>query len=156
MKTLLTLALAAATALLAVGCAQMGTVQSDENNTTRFELDPTGRTNAVTHETRTTRTRAKGTAVGKASSTFEGLDIGQNGGDQGLKVKKAEQKSDMDKFFDMLQRAQDMAAAKYGFSPPQTPAPIPAQPPTRDAPPPGMKWILAPKDEPSKPQPEEE
>ena len=145
-----TLAIITSAACLLNGCAQMGTRQTDRNTTTRYEIDKAGKTNSITTEVRETTTRASGKALFQASSTFEGLDIGQDGGDQGLKVKKASQKTDgMSEFVDSLRAAKDIGAMFYGIPPSQS---APAQP----AAPAGMKWILAPKDQPSTPKLETE
>jgi len=140
MKHLLTILL-----LASGGCAQMGTRQLDTNTTTRYEITPEGKTNAITTEVRETTTRSSGRAIFAASSTFEGLDASQDGESQGLKVDKSSQKSDADKMFDMIRALAPMAAAMGGIPIPQqqqAPTPVPAiqlQPA-----PAGMKWELVP------------
>lgn len=141
-------------ACLFTGCAQMGTKQTDTNTTTRYEIDKKGATNAITTEVRETTTRSKGAAVFSASTTFQGLDASQDGKRQGLKVEKAEQKSDMDKFFEMMKRAEELAAAKYGITAPASTTNRPALMSPPADPPPGFKWTLQPKDQPSKTKPE--
>lgn len=143
---------------LLAGCAQMGTVQTDSNQTLRHEIDAEGKTNAVISEVRTTSTRSSGRALFSASSTFEGLDASQDGARQGLKVEKASQKSDVDRVVDLLGRVAPLAASMYGI--PVSPAP--AQPAPIQPAPAGMKWtigagglpVLAPKDDPSVPRSE--
>lgn len=151
---------------LLTGCAQMGTVQSDDNVTTRFELDKKGATNAITHETRKTRTRAKGTAVVTGATVLEGFSAIQNGDKQGLDIKKTSQKTDgLAQAVQTLQAFRDLAGMAYGFPPSQSAAGQQMAPPAGKkwilvpddeppTPPAGKKWILAPKDEPSIPQPE--
>jgi hypothetical protein len=124
---------------VAFGCARMGTRQGDESQTTTiYEINENGRTNSITiTETRKTDTRASGTAVISYSS-FEGLDASQDGKKQGLKLKKSEQKSDIDKMMDLMDRVAQGAGKMYGVQiPPAAPA-IPE----------GFK--LVPKDDPSK------
>lgn len=137
-------------ALVLVGCAQMGTVQTDTNQTVRHEIDAKGKTNAIIAETRTTSTRSSGRALFSATTAFEGLDASQDGTRQGLKVDKASQRSDIDRFLDLMDRMGARAAAAYGIPTPQ-PAPQAAIVP---AAPPGRKWVLVPADDPSTPQPE--
>lgn len=145
---------------LGTGCAQMGTRQTDTNTTTRYEISPEGTTNAITSEVRETTTRSSGKAIFAASSTFEGLDASQDGQSQGLKVDKSSQKSDADKLFNLFQTATQLAGRMYGVPLPPaqpaatTPAPSTAPGVPLQAPPPGMKWTLAPKDDPSTPQTE--
>ena len=126
------------------GCARMGTRQGDKSTTTTvYEINEKGRTNNITvTETRETQTRASGTAFISSSSSFEGLDASQDGKKQGLKLKKSEQKSDIDKMMDLMDRMAQGAGRIYGVQiPPAAPA-IPE----------GFK--LVPKDDPSTPKPE--
>lgn len=127
----------------------MGTRQTDTNTTTRYEIDKKGQTNAITTEVRETTTRASGKAVLSGKNTFEGLDASQDGTAQGLKVKKSAQQTDgLTQAVETLKLLRDLGGMAYGMPPAQS-----AQP-TRTSPA-GMKWILAPKDDPSEPQPEE-
>lgn len=145
------------TLCILTGCAQMGTRQLDKSTTTRYEIDKKGQTNAVVSEVRETTTRASGKAVLSGKNTFEGLDASQDGAAQGLKVKKAAQQTDgLAQTVEALRLLKELGGMAYGFPPSQPvhPAPQPIQP-TRTAPPQGMKWILVPTDDPSKPQPEE-
>jgi hypothetical protein len=137
--------------LAASGCARMGTHQTDRTTTTRtFHLnESTGKTNRIeVTENRETTTRAAGTALVSSSSTFEGLDASQNGRDQGLKVAKSAQRSDVDRAIDMIGKLAPLAGALTGV-----PIGSGATPPTIQTPR-GMKWILVPIDDPSTPQPE--
>jgi len=155
----------ALTLCLLTGCAQMGTRQTDTNTTTRYEIDKKGQTNAVETEVRETTTRSSGRAVLSGKSTFEGLDASQDGTSQGLKVKKAAQQTDgMMQAVEMLKLMKELGGMAYGIPPAQSvqQAPQSMQPSPRtvpgvmlQTPPQGMKWILAPTDNPSKPQPEE-
>jgi hypothetical protein len=130
------------------GCAQMGTRQTDTNTTTRYEIKG-GKTNAITTEVRETTTRAKGTAVISGKTALEGFQANQDGKKQGLEIKKTSQQTDgLRDAVEMLRLMRDLGGMAYGMPPAQS-----AQP-TRTAPA-GMKWILAPKDDPSEPQPEE-
>jgi hypothetical protein len=127
-------------AILAIalcGCARMGTRQGDKSTTTTvYELNDKGRTNSITvTETRDTQTRASGTTFATAASSIEGLDAGQNGEKQGLRIKKSEQKSDIDKMMDLMDRVTQGAARMYGVQVPPSTVP------------PGFK--LVPKDDPS-------
>lgn len=124
--------------LAASGCAQMGTVQTDNSTTTRYQLDNAGRTNAVVIDVRETKTRASGRALISASSTFEGLNASQDGKNQGLKVDKASQKSDVDKILDVFGKLAPIAASLSGVP---TAA---AAAPNMTAPPPGLKWAIGP------------
>jgi hypothetical protein len=137
--------------LAASGCARMGTHQTDRTTTTRtFHLnESTGKTNRIeVTENRETTTRASGTAVVSSSSTFEGLDASQNGRDQGLKVAKSAQRSDIDKAVDLIGKLAPLAGALTGVPIPAARQDVPrAAPATR-------KWILVPADDPSFPQPE--
>lgn len=128
------------------GCARMGTRQGDKSTTTTvYELNDKGRTNSITvTETRETQTRASGTALISSSSSFEGLDASQDGKKQGLKLKKSEQKSDIDKMMDLMDRVTQGAARMYGVQ----------VPPAAPAIPDGFK--IVPKDDPSKPRKEVE
>lgn len=149
-KSLTLLAITALACLLSA-CAQMGTRQTDKSTTTRYETTKTGKTNAIVVENRETTTRSSGRAVGAGKSTFEGLDASQNGTSQGLKVKKASQQTDgLAQAVQSLQAIRDLAAMMHGFAPSQPSVSPPASTP------PGMKWILAPSDVPSSPQPETE
>jgi hypothetical protein len=145
-----------ATLLLAPGCAQMGTRQTDTNTTTRYEITPEGQTNAITTEVRETATRSTGRAVLSGKNTFEGLDASQDGDSQGLKVSKSGQENDgMRQFVDAMRLGAQMGAMMYGIPPqaaPATRAPMPEMPPR----PPRMKWKLVPVDDPSESQPEVE
>jgi hypothetical protein len=151
--------IAAITACLITGCAQMGTRQIDKSTTTRYEIDKKGQTNAVTSEVRETATRASGKAVLSGKNTFEGLDASQDGSAQGLKVKKAAQQTDgLTQAVQALQNLSDIARMMKGFAPSESAqqAPQPIQP-TRTAPiPPRIKWKLVPVDDPSEPQQEVE
>jgi hypothetical protein len=124
-------------AIALCGCARMGTKQGDKSTTTTvYELNDKGRTNSITvTETRETQTRASGTALISSSSSFEGLDASQDGKKQGLKLKKSEQKSDIDKMMDLMDRVTQGAARMYGVQVP--PSTVPS----------GFK--LVPKDDPS-------
>lgn len=135
-----------------VGCARMGTHQTDRTTTTRtYHLnEATGKTNRiVVTENRETTTRAAGTAVVSSSSTFEGLDASQDGRNQGLKVAKSAQRSDVDRAIDMLGKLAPLAGALTGV-----PVGTPALSAPSATPPPGFKWGLQPIDNPSQPQPE--
>lgn len=155
----------ALTLCILTGCAQMGTRQLDRNETTRYDIDKKGQTNAITTEVRTTSTRASGRAVLSGKNTFEGLDASQNGKAQGLKVKKSAQQTDgLTQAVETLKLLRDLGGMAYGMPPmqsvqqPMQPvmiAPQPVQPAALPAPPAGKKWILAPKDDPSEPQPEQ-
>ena len=137
--------------LLSVGCARMGTHQTDRTTTTTIrDIDETsGKVYRITTtENRETTTRASGTAVVSSSSTFEGLDASQNGRDQGLKVAKSAQRSDIDKAVDLIGKLAPLAGALTGVPIPAARQDVPrAAPATR-------KWILVPADDPSFPQPE--
>lgn len=148
MKLFLTVAILF-TAYLISGCARMGTRQIDENTTIRYELDKKGQTNAVTHETRKTSTKAAGTAVGAGRAGLKGFEAIQGGETQGLKIKESTQQTDgLMQAVQAFQSLSDIARMMKGFPPSQSVAPQPESPPA------GMKWILAPKDTPSQPQPE--
>jgi len=146
----------ALTLCILTGCAQMGTRQLDRNETTRYDIDKKGQTNAITTEVRTTSTRATGTAFGAGKTALRGFEASQDGGNQGLKIKETSQQTDgLTQAVQAFQTLGDIARMMKGFPPSESvqPAPQPIQP-TRTVPA-GMKWILAPKDDPSEPQPEE-
>lgn len=140
---------------LLTGCAQMGTVQTDNSTVTKYGIGPDGRTNSIVVDTRETRTKASGRALISASSTFEGLNASQDGTRQGLKVDKASQKSDIDKIVDVFGKLAPLAAAMQGV--PVAP-PRPVSNPTLP-PPAGWKWaigtngvpVVVPVDDPSTP-----
>lgn len=122
MKTFLAFLLL--TACLITGCAQMGTRQIDRNTTTRYEIDKTGKTNAITTEIRETSTRAKGTALGAGKGGLKGFEAIQGGETQGLKIKESTQQTDgMAQFVETLRAARDIGGMFYGIPPSQ-----PAQP----------------------------
>lgn len=147
MKLFLTVAILF-TAYLISGCAQMGTRQLDRNTTTRYELDKAGKTNSVTTEVRETSTKASGRALGAGQTALKGFEAKQDGGIQGLKIKESSQKTDAIRdAVETLKILRDIGGMAYGM-PPSQPAAPPSTPPS------GMKWILAPKDSPSQPQPE--
>jgi hypothetical protein len=140
---------------LLTGCAQMGTMQTDNSTVTKYGIGADGRTNSIVVDTRETRTRASGRAVISAASTFEGLNASQDGTRQGLKVDKASQKSDIDKVLDVFGKLAPLAAAMQGVP---VAAPRPAVSPMLSAPD-GWKWVLGtngvpvvvPADDPSTP-----
>lgn len=137
-------------ACLFTGCAQMGTRQTDRNTTTRYEINAKGQTNAVTTEVRETTTRAKGVAVISGKTALEGFAANQDGKKQGLEIKKTSQQTEgLAQAIESLKALRDIGAMMYGIPPSQS---APAQP----AAPAGMKWILAPKDQPSTPKLETE
>ena len=146
--------------LLFAGCTRIGTRQIDKNTTTIYNIDENGKTNQITSEIRETGTKASGVAAFKGSATLKGVEIEQDGGKQGLKVKESDQRTDMDKFFDLLERAETLAAAKYGISMPLKSS-TQEDNPTRTrvfsrpmAAPAGYKWVLKPINDPSTPKPE--
>lgn len=144
MKT--TAALFFFTTCLLTGCAQMGTRQIDRNTTTRYEIDKTGKTNAITTEVRETSTRAKGTALGAGQTALKGFEAKQDGGIQGLKIKESSQQTDgLTQAVESFRALSDIGRMIYGIPPSQS---APAQPTA----PAGMKWILAPVEQPSKPK----
>lgn len=137
-------------ACLFTGCAQMGTRQLDRNTTTRYELDKAGKTNAVSTEIRETSTKASGRALGAGQTALKGFSAKQDGGLQGLDIQESSQKTDAIRdAVEALKLMRDLGGMVYGIPPAQ-----PAAPPS--SPPAGKKWVLVPKDEPSKPQPEQE
>jgi hypothetical protein len=159
MKALRTLALAASTALLAVGCAKMGTRQVDKNTTTIWNLDETGKTNSVTSEVRETSTQASGTALGAGQAALKGFRAKQDGGLQGLEIDESSQKTDgIAQAVQGLKSLSDIMRMMNGIPPSQGVDPATSSPrePARPQAPKGKKWVLMPKDEPSKPQPEEQ
>lgn len=146
MKLFLTVAILF-TAYLISGCAQMGTRQMDRNTTIRYELDKAGKTNAVTQEIRETSTKASGRALGAGQTALKGFEAKQDGGIQGLKIKESSQKTDAIRdAVETIKILRDIGGMAYGIPPAQSAPPATA--------PAGMKWILAPKDSPSQPQPE--
>lgn len=135
------------------GCAQMGTRQIDRNETTRYDLDTKGKTNAITTEVRTTSTRATGTAFGAGKTALRGFEASQDGGNQGLKIRESAQQTDgLTQAVQAFQTLGDLARMMKGFAPsrpdsePQIMAPRPIAPA-------GMKWVLEPADLPSTPEP---
>jgi hypothetical protein len=137
--------------LAASGCARMGTNQTDRTTTTTIrDIDETsGKVyRLTTTENRETTTKASGTAVVSSSSTFEGLDASQDGRNQGLKVAKSAQRSDVDRAIDMIGKLAPLAGALTGVPIGSGATPPPIQTPR------GMKWVLVPIDDPSSPQPE--
>lgn len=148
----------ALTLCILTGCAQVGTRQIDRNETTRYDLDKKGQTNAITTEVRQTSTRAKGTAFVTGQTALRGFEANQDGNSQGLKIKESTQKTDaMRDMVESLRLIRDLGGMAYGMPPVQSvqPAPQIMQPAALPTPPAGKKWILAPKDDPSEPQPEE-
>lgn len=136
----------------------MGTRQLDRNETTRYEINKAGKTNAITTEVRTTSTRATGTAFGAGQTALRGFEASQDGGNQGLKIKESAQKTDaMKDMVETLRMLRDMGGMAYGIPPSQSvqPAPQPIQPTALPPAPAGKKWILSPVDDPSTPQPEQ-
>jgi len=145
MKLFLTVAILF-TAYLISGCAQMGTRQMDRNTTIRYELDKAGKTNAVTQEIRETSTKASGRALGAGQTALKGFEAKQDGGIQGLKIKESSQQTDgLTQAVESFRALSDIGRMMYGIPPSQS---APAQPTA----PAGMKWILAPIDQPSKPK----
>ena len=137
-------------ACLFTGCAQMGTRQLDRNTTTRYEIDKAGKTNSITTEVRETSTRAKGTALGAGQTALKGFEAKQDGGIQGLKIKESSQQTDgLTQAVESFRALSDIGRMMYGIPPSQS---APSQP----AAPAGMKWILAPVDQPSTPKLETE
>lgn len=137
--------------LLALGCARMGTRQGDESTTvTKIDINErTGKTNAITiTETRKTSTRASGVTAGTAASTLKGFQARQDGKNQGLAIRETEQKSDIDKALDVLDRGIDLGARMYGIPTGTRSSATPAA----VAVPAG--WKLVPQDDPSHPEPE--
>ena len=160
-----TLSIATALILLTCGCAKMGTRQLDECNTIRYEITPSGETNAIVSETRKTSTQASGTALFAAETALEGFKARQDGADQGLEISKTSQKSDsLRDAVELMKLGTQIGGMMYGIPPTQAPlSPIaaPAAPQPKpgvilQTPPEGQKWILAPIDNPSIPQPEQE
>lgn len=137
--------------IASAGCARMGTHQTDRTSTTTIrDIDETsGKVyRLTTTENRETTTRASGTAVISSSTTFQGLDASQDGRNQGLKVKDAAMRSDVDRAIDMIGKLAPLAGALTGV-----PIPAARQDPPQAAPA-GRKWVLVPTDDPSTPQPE--
>lgn len=132
----------------------MVTRQTDASTTTTYGLSKSGTTNSIVVEQRTTTTTASGTAAISASSALEGFQAKQDGRNQGLRIDRTSQRSDVDKAIDLLGKVAPLAAAMYGVPGARSAPPEPLGPP-----PAGMKWVigrqgipeLAPIDNASKP-----